>query len=147
MVREHAETLQACSLFLNQHDWLVFKQGTVSANGRHCHRGMIHAVYLVCCAHVQDKQHTVQVSGFVLQLWVMSCVWCHAGAADKTCKVWDLSALMSSSWPATATLPVLASQLNTALVTGMSYDPVAELLYSGHRDGVVAAWNCSMCVL
>jgi WD40 repeat protein len=38
---------------------------------------------------------------------------------------------------------LLASQRKRADVAAMAFDPVGELLCSGHRDGIVSVWNCS----
>lgn len=38
---------------------------------------------------------------------------------------------------------LLASQRTPADVGAMAFDPMAELLCSGHRDGIVSVWNCS----
>lgn len=38
---------------------------------------------------------------------------------------------------------LLASQQMPAAVGAMAFDPMAELLCAGHRDGIVSVWNCS----
>jgi hypothetical protein len=37
--------------------------------------------------------------------------------------------------------PLLARQVQTAAVGAMAFDPVTELVCSGHSDGVVSVWN------
>lgn len=38
---------------------------------------------------------------------------------------------------------LLGSQQAAADVGAMAFDPMAELLCAGHKDGIVSVWNCS----
>jgi hypothetical protein len=65
--------------------------------------------------------------------------------------VWGLQGLLpsggsSSSGGLTTSTQLsrlLASQQTPADVGAMAFDPMAELLCAGHRDGIVSVWNCS----
>lgn len=84
------------------------------------------------------------------------CGCCRAGAADNGCHVWGLQGLLpsggsggssSSSSGGLSTSAqlsrLLASQRTSADVGAMAFDPTAELLCAGHKDGAVSVWNCS----
>eukprot|EP00775_Hariotina_reticulata_P004478 gene4478-4732_t len=65
-----------------------------------------------------------------------------SGALDKTCHIWSVPDVLSCSQQQPPRL--LASQPRPAVVCSMAYDPVSEVLCSGHRDGLVSVWNCSI---
>ncbi len=67
----------------------------------------------------------------------------YAASADKLCNLWSLEDLLKPTSAAGDPWQLLACQERRSLVTSVAFDPVAELLYSGHKDGIVAAWNCS----
>jgi WD40 repeat protein len=65
--------------------------------------------------------------------------------------VWGLEGLLPSSsgsssngLSSTGQLSrLLASHDTPAAVGAMAFDPMSELLCSGHKDGTVSVWNCS----
>lgn len=68
----------------------------------------------------------------------------HAAARDGTSCLWDARTLLRPrmcSMP--SPLQPLATQRRRALAYVAAWDPVAELLWAGGRDGSVAAWNAS----
>ena len=78
----------------------------------------------------------------------MHCAAC-TGAADKLCHLVGLQHLLprsnsSSNGCSSLVQPsqLLGSQRKPAAVGAMAFDPVAEVLCAGHKDGIVSAWNC-----
>lgn len=66
--------------------------------------------------------------------------------------MWALQGLLPSGGSSSSTAGLttsaqlsrlLASNQTPADVGAMAFDPVAELLCAGHKDGIVSVWNCS----